>query len=188
MDWVTTHSAAMQWCLVHAIGVATPFSLRLLQRKCRRFFRQQLVAEQPVAAERPPLATVTSPRVAPKPKAAPAPKPPPEPQFTRPEAAIIPRSDSSSSSACHEPTPAGEMPRPPTDTRQRQTWLCPLCDARMTVGKARQGGLFYGCPQYPLCRGSRSMADPTKASPIGEVRRRAQAQAAASCHASAGAA
>ena len=63
---------------------------------------------------------------------------------------------------------------------EMMTWLCPLCDQEMSIRAAGRGGKFYGCAAYPQCRGTRSLKDPTQASPVQEVRRRtAAAQQAA---------
>ena len=32
---------------------------------------------------------------------------------------------------------------------------CPVCNERLVVRKAHRGGLFYGCPQWPRCKGPR---------------------------------
>jgi ssDNA-binding Zn-finger/Zn-ribbon topoisomerase 1 len=31
--------------------------------------------------------------------------------------------------------------------------LCPNCNSVMVVRRSRFGKLFYGCPQFPRCRG-----------------------------------
>ena len=36
---------------------------------------------------------------------------------------------------------------------------CPGCNDRMVVRKAHRGGLFFGCPQWPRCNGSRPYKD-----------------------------
>jgi len=33
--------------------------------------------------------------------------------------------------------------------------LCPECDAKMVVRKNREGRSFWGCPNFPHCRGTR---------------------------------
>ena len=32
---------------------------------------------------------------------------------------------------------------------------CPLCGTPITFKRANRGGCFYGCTEYPFCRGSR---------------------------------
>ena len=49
---------------------------------------------------------------------------------------------------------------------------CPLCDTVMIVRAAGRGGKFWACPTYPRCRGTRSLNDPSKASPVAEIRQR----------------
>ena len=34
---------------------------------------------------------------------------------------------------------------------------CPSCNERLVVRKAHRGGLFYGCTQWPRCKGSRPL-------------------------------
>jgi ssDNA-binding Zn-finger/Zn-ribbon topoisomerase 1 len=31
--------------------------------------------------------------------------------------------------------------------------ICPLCGAPMTIRRSRFGKLFYGCTNYPKCKG-----------------------------------
>lgn len=39
------------------------------------------------------------------------------------------------------------------------TYICPLCDYEMKLKRARKGGWFYGCSQWPNCNGSRNKSD-----------------------------
>ena len=64
--------------------------------------------------------------------------------------------------------------RQPTAESQH---LCPLCDTVMHRRSAGRGGKFWVCLTYPVCKGTCSVADPTKRSPVVEVRRRREAQA-----------
>ena len=71
-------------------------------------------------------------------------------------------------------------PSPPTGTTlphpSMGTWLCRLCDRTMVERRDRRGGTFLGCPNFPTCRGSRSIANPLRASLVAEIRRRWAAQ------------
>lgn len=50
---------------------------------------------------------------------------------------------------------------------------CPLCDGPMNIKAARGGGKYWACHRYPApCRGTRSVKDPSRASPVAEVRAR----------------
>ena len=60
-----------------------------------------------------------------------------------------------------------------------QELMCPLCDGPMETRSAGRGGLYHACLTYPRCRGTRSFANPAKASPVAEIRKRQQKQEAA---------
>ena len=70
----------------------------------------------------------------------------------------------------------GEKAPPPTASKPVVEWLCPLCDSSMLVKTAGRGGISWACPTYPQCRGTRSLAYPSKASPVAEIRQRRQRQ------------
>jgi restriction system protein len=52
-----------------------------------------------------------------------------------------------------------EVQPPPKPTIAPDEPLCPKCDERMVLRKARKGknlgGEFWGCPRFPRCRGTR---------------------------------
>ena len=37
--------------------------------------------------------------------------------------------------------------------------ICPLCDQFMKHKSNKKGGIFFGCPKWPDCRGNRSLTD-----------------------------
>ena len=41
------------------------------------------------------------------------------------------------------------------DTLERIVPMCPVCDENMVFKRAMRGGYFWGCSDYPICRGSR---------------------------------
>ena len=52
--------------------------------------------------------------------------------------------------------PKAKASMPKAKAQPRQTELqCPLCGAPMCIKRASRGGCFYGCTEYPVCRGSR---------------------------------
>ena len=149
---------AMQWAhwaliVAYTLGVVTPLCLRLLLQRCRTYLRQP-AARRPAPVPSLPMtgrSDSSSERSMP----------------------IVETSSNSSSSA--RSCLSVEPPRPP----RNEVWLCPLCDEPMAARRAHRGGMFLGCPAFPLCRGSRNMRDPTKASPVMEIRERARAAAQA---------
>ena len=86
----------------------------------------------------------------------------------------LPRSHSSERAGVLPTDTGGSDSRPlPSETLQ-----CPLCRRPMAERRAHTGGKFFGCTNFPECRGTRSFSDPHRASPVREIRRR-QREAAA---------
>ena len=54
-------------------------------------------------------------------------------------------------------------PQPITQVTERRglnvTLICPLCTNIMRLKRARKGGWFYGCTEYPACKGYRNKTD-----------------------------
>ena len=86
-------------------------------------------------------------------------------------------SSPATSATAAQPPPQSETPADDNDEKKKEPQpevihLCPLCDQEMVTRRASRGGVFWGCPKYPKCRGTRSWRDPSKASPIAEVKAR----------------
>ena len=57
-----------------------------------------------------------------------------------------------------QPGAAGHGPERATEDLPRPLPLCPNCSSAMVFRRprGRANGLFFGCPRYPACRGTRS--------------------------------
>jgi restriction system protein len=56
---------------------------------------------------------------------------------------------------------SGNIAPPVPEKKQSQQPVCPRCGSEMVMRKARQvakaGGAFWGCPNFPRCRGTRAI-------------------------------
>ena len=76
-----------------------------------------------------------------------------------------------------QPTPSTQMPvqpPPPPQTPSTKppttTWKCPVCAGGMVTRQNKTSKMyFWGCRQYPSCKGTRSLQDPTDVGPAGKT-------------------
>jgi DNA topoisomerase-1 len=96
---------------------------------------------QRTAMEQPQRSTAPTPN--PQTPNAPAPRPTSTHRPNRPT--------SPTSTPSPTPTPGSTATTNPTPT-------CPQCEGPMVLRKGREGGEFYGCANYPNCRGTRPVS------------------------------
>ena len=79
------------------------------------------------------------------------------------------------------PVKGEEIPNPaPPQVNQTKgaqepnvTLICPLCDSTMSLKRASKGGCFYGCDQWPACKGYRNKhnKNPGPAAMVAKLRK-----------------
>ena len=139
-----------------------------LQCALRRLLQPVVQLGRPLQSTRLPAAAPASPPVFLGPTEGPWPLPPvqlaadagtttdgsPMPKAAA-KAAVRPRAKAKAEVAPKAKAQAKAQPSAATEQEEQASIECPLCRAPMVFKSAMRGGYFYGCTDYPICRGSR---------------------------------
>jgi pyruvate/2-oxoglutarate dehydrogenase complex dihydrolipoamide acyltransferase (E2) component len=117
-----------------------------VQWALRRACHVEVRVGRPLLEYRPPAPT--------QPTEARAPTPPPPPAQVTATAAAKAASRAAAKAAVAK---AKATPKAKAQTRPDEAveLRCPLCEAPMRFKWAGRGGCFWGCSEFPICRGSR---------------------------------
>jgi hypothetical protein len=139
-----------------------------LQCALRRLLQPVVQLGRPLQSNRPPATAPARPPVFLGPTEGPWPLPPvqlaadagtttdgsPMPKAAA-KAAVRPRAKAKAEVAPKAKAQAKAQPSAATEQEEQASIECPLCRAPMVFKSAMRGGYFYGCTDYPICRGSR---------------------------------